>query len=280
MDERPSHLRLARGPLALGGPPLVMGIVNVTGDSFYAPARTPDPEQAVRRGLALAAAGAAIVDVGGLTAQPGAPIGEDEEAARVVPVVEALRARSEVVVSVDTYRTGVAEAVLAAGAEIVNDHSGLSEPALADAVARHRAALVVTHLGPPPKAPQSRKYAIRPDEIARFLRQRAALAVEHGVAQDAILLDPGLGFGKTVESDLATLRALPELRRLGQPLLLACSHKEVTAAPLGLPESALEGTAAVVAVAAFLGVELLRLHDLPFMERVARMAWLLRPERE
>ena len=114
------------------------------------------------------------------------------------------------------------------------------------------------------------------DEIAAFLIERAGRARAAGVAADAMLVDPGLGFGKDTATDLETLRALPRLAALGYPLLLAPSHKEVTAEPLGLPESALEGTAAVVAVAAYLGVAVLRVHDLPFMGHVATMGWLLR----
>ena len=113
-------------------------------------------------------------------------------------------------------------------------------------------------------------------EIAEFLTARAETAVAAGVPTAGILIDPGLGFGKDIDTDLDTLRHLPALVGLGYPVLLACSHKEVTAAPLGLPESALEGTAAVTAVAAYLGVAVLRLHDLPFMAHAARMGWLMR----
>jgi dihydropteroate synthase len=212
-----------------------------------------------------------------MTAQPGRPVSEQEEAARVVPVIAELRRRTDAVISVDTYRAGVAAAALAAGAELVNDHTGLTDPELAGAVAAHDAGLVITHLGLRPKQAQAGRYAISVDAIAGVLAERAGQAVDAGVRRDAILVDPGLGFGKDTASDLDTLRRLPELCRLGFPVLVACSHKEVTAEPLGLPELTLEGTAAVVAVAAFLGVAVLRLHDLPFMARVARMGWLLRP---
>jgi dihydropteroate synthase len=270
-------LVLAGRRLPLDGPPRVMGILNVTHDSFYRQAGTEDPAAAVEQGLALEAAGAALIDVGGMTAQPGAALDEAEEAARVVPVIRELRARSDAVLSVDTYRPAVAEAALSAGADLVNDHTGLAEPGLAEVVAEHDAGLVVTHLGLRPKATQDGRYTIAVDDIAAFLRERTARATAAGVRGDAILVDPGLGFGKSTATDLETLRRLPELTALGFPLLLACSHKEVTAEPLGLPESSLEGTAAVVAVAAYLGVAVLRLHDLPFMARVAEMGWLLRP---
>jgi len=255
-----------------------MGIVNVTPDSFYDGGATAEPEAAIDRGLALIGAGAAIVDVGGMTARPGRELTVDEELARVLPVLAGLRARSDAVLSVDTYRAAVAERVLDAGADLVNDHTGLSDPEMAGTVAARDAGIVVTHLGLAPKQVQGGRYGVSAARIADALGEGAAEARAAGVREDAILLDPGLGFGKDTASDLDTLRNLPALTALGYPLLLSCSHKEVTAEPLGLPEASLEGTAAVVAVAAFLGVRVLRLHDLPFMERVARMAWLMRDD--
>ncbi len=253
-----------------------MAIVNVTPDSFYDRGRTADPAAAVGRGLDMVAAGADLLDVGGMTAQPGDAIPAAAEIARVVPVVRGLRGRTDVPIAVDTYRAEIADAALAAGADLVNDHTGLSDPDLAAIVARHGAGLVVTHLGLDPKQVRDGRYAVAFDDIARFLADRAGRAQAAGVRPEGLLVDPGLGFGKDTATDLETLRRLPELRALGHPVLLAPSHKEVTAEPLGLPEDALEGTAGVVAVAAYLGVDVLRLHDLPFMARVARMGWLLR----
>jgi len=271
-------LALAHRSLDVAAGPLLMGIVNVTPDSFYDNGRTADPARAVERALQLAANGASVVDVGGMTAQPGSELEPAAELARVLPVIEGIRsAGCDVVVSVDTYRAPVAAAALDAGADIVNDHTGLSDPGLAAAVAGRGGGLVITHLGLAPKQVQGGRYDISPTAIAGFLSERARAATTAGVDPAAIVLDPGLGFGKSTATDLATLRALPRLLGLGHPLLLACSHKEVTAEPLGLPESNIEGTAAVVAVAAFLGVQLLRVHDLPYMARVAAMAALLRP---
>jgi dihydropteroate synthase len=269
------ELRFAKRSLALGGPPRIMAIVNVTPDSFYDRGLTADPAAAVERGLELVAAGADVLDVGGMTAQPGEPVATADEAARVVPVVEELRRRTDVPIAVDTYRAAVADAALAAGADLVNDHTGLSDPDLAPAVAGHGGGLVVTHLGLEPKQVQDGRYTVRFDDIAAHLAERAERALAAGVRRDALLVDPGLGFGKDTATDLESVRRLPELRRLGFPVLLAPSHKEVTAEPLGLPEDALEGTAGIVAVAAYQGVDVLRLHDLPFMARVARMAWLV-----
>ena len=274
----PVSLQFATRSLPLGGPPHVMGIVNVTPDSFYDKGATSDADSAVERGLELWRSGTAIVDVGGMTAQPGDLLSVEDEAARVVPVVAELRRRGDGVISVDTYRAGVAAAALDAGADLVNDHTGLTDPDLAAVVAERDAGLVVTHLGLEPKQPQQGRYGLAVEGIAEFLIERARQAATAGVRSDAILVDPGLGFGKDTATDLETLRRLPQLIGLGYPLLLACSHKEVTAEPLGLPEASMEGTAAVAAVAAFLGVAVLRLHDLPFMARVARMGWLLRAD--
>jgi dihydropteroate synthase len=271
-------LRLAHRSLALDGPPRMMGIVNVTPDSFYDRGLTADADAAVGRGMSLAAAGAGVLDVGGMTAQPGRVLAEDEEIARVEPVIRALRAALDLPISVDTYRAGVAAAALRAGADLVNDHTGLSDAGMAAVVAEHRAGLVVTHLGLAPKQEQTARHAVTVDEIAAFLVERAERARAVGVAADAILVDPGLGFGKDTRTDLQTLAELPRLAGLGYPLLLAPSHKEVTAEPLGLDESALEGTAAVVALAAYLGAAVLRVHDLPFMAHVARMGWLIRDQ--
>jgi dihydropteroate synthase len=269
-------LRLAHRSVALDGTPCMMGIVNVTPDSFYDRGATTTPEAAVARGLELVRAGAGIIDVGGMTAQPGRVLTEGEEIARIEGVVAALRARLDVPISIDTYRAPVADAALRAGADIVNDHTGLTDPDMAATIAGHRAGLVVTHLSLRPKQVQEGRHAVSVDDIAEFLVTRADAARAAGVGAEAILVDPGLGFGKDTATDLRTLAELPRLASLGYPLLLAPSHKEVTAEPLGLDESSLEGTAAVVALAAYLGVAVLRVHDLPFMAHVARMAWLVR----
>jgi dihydropteroate synthase len=270
------ELVFAHRSLALGGPPRIMGIVNVTPDSFYDRGLTADPAAAVARGLEMVATGADLLDIGGMTAQPGDPIPVAAEIDRVVPVVRALRERVDVPIAVDTYRAEVAAAALAAGADLVNDHTGLSDPELAAAVGAAGGGLVVTHLGIAPKQEQDGRYALPFERVAAALSELADRARGAGVRREAIVIDPGLGFGKDTATDLEAVRRLPELRALGYPVLLAPSHKEVTAEPLGLPEDALEGTAAVVAVAAYLGVDLLRVHDLPFMAHVARMGSLLR----
>src|SRR3954447_16675932 len=171
--------------------PLLMGIVNVTPDSFYDNGLTANPEQAVERALQLAENGASVVDVGGMTARPGSELDPDQELARVLPVIEGIRAAGcEVVVSVDTYRAAVAAAALDAGADIVNDHTGLSDPELAPAVAERGGGLVITHLGLAPKQVQGGRYDISPAEIAAFLSERAERATAAGVDAGAIVVDP------------------------------------------------------------------------------------------
>src|SRR6185437_8405205 len=223
-ERRRMTLRLAHRSLPLDGPPCMMGIVNVTPDSFYDRGATAAPDAAVARGLELVRAGAGIVDVGGMTAQPGRVLSEDEEIDRVAGVVAALRARLDVPISIDTYRARVADAALRAGADIVNDHTGLTDPDMAATIAGHRAGLVVTHLSIAPKQVQEGRHAVPVDDIAEFLVTRADAARAAGVDADAILVDPGLGFGKDTATDLRTLAELPRLSLLGYPLLLAPSH--------------------------------------------------------
>jgi len=272
------ELAFAHRSLVVGDRTRVMAIVNVTPDSFYDRGLTADPRDAVAYALERVAAGADLLDVGGMTARPGEPIAAAAEIDRVVPVVRELRGRVDVPIAVDTYRAAVADAALAAGADLVNDHTGLSDPALAGVVAAHGAGIVLTHLGIAPKQEQDGRYAISFDRIAAMLGELAERAVAAGVRPGSIVVDPGLGFGKDTATDLEAIRRLPELRALGYPVLLAPSHKEVTAEPLGLAEDALEGTAAVVAVAAYLGADIVRVHDLPFMAHVARMGSILRSE--
>ncbi len=185
----------------------MMGIVNVTTDSFYDRGATASAADAVAHGLALLDRGAGALDVGGMTAQPGDELDPSIEAARVVPVIEQLRARTDAVIAVDTYRAPVAAAALEAGADLVNDHTGLSDPGMAAAVAAAGAGLVITHLGLRPKQPRAGTYSISVPEIAEFLTSRAETAVAAGVPAAGILIDPGLGFGKDIDTDLDTLAA-------------------------------------------------------------------------
>jgi dihydropteroate synthase len=237
-----------------------MGIVNASPDSFSDPgARTL--EQLVAKALAQVEAGADIVDVGGesgVTDRP--PISADEECARVLPLVERLVAEG-VTISVDTWKPEVAEAVLAAGASLVNDVSGLRDPAVADACARHDAGLVVMHTRAEPKVKSFPGYDDVVADVRDFLGERVALARERGVAADRIVIDPGPDFAKTPAETVELLRRLDELRELGCPIMLALSRKDFIGALAGRrPADRLGGTLGAIAALAH-HASILRVHD-------------------
>ena len=252
----------------------LMGIVNVTPDSFSGDGLAHDPVAAVRQGLEMAAAGADILDVGGESTRPGhTPISAEEEIARAVPVVARLVREAGVPVSIDTSKLAVAEAALAAGAAIVNDVWGLQRaPGIAALAATAGAGLVLMH------NQQGHQYGDLLAEVAARLRRSLAAATAAGVPRERILLDPGIGFGKTSEQNLQVLRHLDRLRALGQPLLVGVSRKSFLARSFGLeePEARLDGTAAAVAAAVLRGADVVRIHDVERMARVVRVAEGLR----
>ncbi len=245
------------------GRPLIMGIVNAGADSFSDAARLDTLERQVQRGLELVAEGADLIDVGaesGVTYTPAAA--PDDEAARVVPLVERLAAEG-VGVSVDTWKPEVARAALEAGAVMLNDVSGLRDPALADLCARSGAALVVMHTRAEPKRKVlDHPYADVGADVAAFLRERMALARDRGVAEEQLVVDPGPDFAKTPEQTVAALRALPALAELGRPILLAVSRKDFVGALTGRrPAERVAGTLAALAHGVDGGAHLLRVHD-------------------
>jgi dihydropteroate synthase len=245
------------------GQPALMGIVNATPDSFSDRQGAKDPGELVERGLALKIEGAAIVDVGGESGRTDREaVSEQVEAERIVPVIAGLVAK-DVTVSVDTWRPGPARAALEAGAVMVNDVSGLAEPQLARLCAEYGAALVITHTRVEPKV---KEYADLPDvmrDVRIFLEGRIALAREHGVGEDQLLLDPGLDLGKQVGESVEILTRLGELESLDRPLLLAISRKDfIGAITYKRPAERDPGTLGAVEPALDLGVgSLLRVHD-------------------
>jgi dihydropteroate synthase len=252
----------------------VMGIVNVTPDSFYE--RVDGPVAAVAQARAMVRDGAAFVDVGGQSYADGnAPVAADEERARVVPAVRAIvAARLDVTLSIDTFTASVADAALAAGAHLINDCSGLSDPALPEAVAKHGAGLVVMHLKGRlnERDPESYCYGDALAEIVDFLYERTERAVAGGVARDAIVVDPGLEFGKEPHTDLDILERFGELRALGYPIVLAASRKSFLARIFDCPTSELllpSLGAAAIGIAA--GARLVRAHDVAETAKLARM---------
>jgi dihydropteroate synthase len=256
-------LRARDRELRLGDRPWLMGIVNATPDSFSDGGRHPTLEDRVALARDLLAAGADVIDVGGesgVTNRP--PVAADVEIARVVPVIERL-ARDGALVSVDTYKPAVAEAAIAAGAAIVNDVSGLRHPEIADVCAGSGAALVITHTrGAPKEKVLDHHSADVAAEVADFLRERMALAQEHGVTAEQIMLDPGPDFGKNPAQTIALLRGLHDLHALGRPLLLAVSRKDfVGALTERRPTERLAGTLAALGHGADAGAHVFRVHD-------------------
>jgi dihydropteroate synthase len=262
----------------------VMGIVNVTPDSFSDGGECADAAAAVARALAMIDAGAAAVDIGGESTRPGAePVGADEELRRVVPVVREIRAlRPEAVISVDTTKRAVAAAAVAAGADMINDISGLqADPGLAELAAATGAGLVLMHLrGTPQTMQRDTHYGDLLGEIRVFLEAAMARAMAAGVAREAILLDPGIGFAKDAAQSLAILAKVATLQAMGRPLLVGPSRKSFLAPLLdGAPPSArLWGTAGAVAWLAGQGVDVVRVHDVREMAEMLRVLGRLRSE--
>ncbi len=244
--------------------PVVMGIVNATPDSFSDGGRYRGLEALVARGYALHEAGAKIIDVGGESGVTHrAAVAAEEEARRVVPVVERLAAAG-MAVSVDTWKAPVARAALTAGAVMVNDVSGLRDPAMAEVCARAGAHLVITHTRAAPKRKEFPIYADVVADVVAFLRERVAAAVAAGVERERIVVDPGLDLAKTPAQSVEVLRRLGELRALERPILLAASRKDFVGALTGrAPRARLAGTLAAVACGVGAGAAMLRVHDVP-----------------
>jgi dihydropteroate synthase len=244
----------------------VMGILNVTPDSFSDGGRFLDPARAIEHGLALARQGAAILDVGGESTRPGAePVDAAEERRRVVPVIDGLRAAgTRARISIDTSKASVAEAALAAGADIVNDVTALrGDPEMGPLIARRGAGCVLMHmLGEPRTMQRDPRYGDVVSEVARFLGERLDAAVGHGIARERIWLDPGIGFGKTVAHNLELLSGLPELGALGRPLVVGTSRKsflgELTGRDFG---GRVAATVATTVLAYERGARVFRVHD-------------------
>ena len=276
MSRRRFTLRAGAHELALGGRTLIMGIVNVTPDSFSDGGAFLDPAAAVEHGLRLAAEGADILDVGGESTRPGAaPVPLEEELRRVVPVVRGLAACCAVPVSVDTTKAAVARAALAEGAAIVNDVSALRfDPALGPVVAAAGAALVLMHMrGEPRTMQQGPRYDDLLGEVRAELAAALARAAAAGVDPARTIVDPGIGFGKSLEHNLELLERLGELEALGRPVLVGPSRKSfiggITGAP---PAERVEGTIAACCLAAARGAHAVRVHDVAAVRRALTVA--------
>lgn len=253
----------------------IMGILNVTPDSFSDGGLYMQPTEALRHALALVADGADIIDVGGQSSRPGADhVSEDEELRRVLPVVEMLAEEWPGPISIDTSSARVAGETLAAGAGIVNDIAGFSgDPALQGVTAGHGAACILMHMrGAPATMQEEPSYDDLIGEIAGFLADGVKRALAAGIAEDQIAVDPGIGFGKTTKHNLAILKHLPELKVLGKPIVIGTSRKSFIGNVLDVPvEERLEGTIATAAYAVAQGARIVRVHDVGPIARAVRM---------
>ena len=264
--------------LALGERTVIMGVINVTPDSFSDGGQLLDPNRAIDAGVQMVADGADLLDVGGESTRPGAePLDEHEERRRVLPVIEGLSARVTVPISIDTYKPAVADAALRAGASIVNDISGLRyEPDLADVIARNRAIVVLMHTrGRSRDMYREADYHDVVDEVLDELRESVAFATGAGIHSDRVIVDPGLGFAKEASHTYEALARLDEFSELGRPLLVGPSRKRFLTRALGgdVPASGRDwATAAAVTAAVLAGAHIVRVHAVREMAQVARVS--------
>jgi dihydropteroate synthase len=277
------RLRLPASTLILGERTLLMGVLNVTPDSFSDGGRHFDPQSAIARALELERAGADILDIGGESTRPGAaPVSASEELARILPVLDGLRGKLRIPISLDTQKAAVAEAGIAAGAQIINDVSALrTDPDLADVVRRHRVGLVLMHMRGTPGTMQQGPFArdvMR--DVVTGLRAAITRARRAKIDRSRLVLDPGIGFGKSFEQNCELLARLSELARLDYPLLVGTSRKAFIGWLLGRKKKEeswpvgkrLWGTAATVVASIFGGAHIVRVHDVAEMAEVARVA--------
>lgn len=268
-------------PVEFGRRTYLMGILNVTPDSFSDGGRFFDQTDAVLHGFQMIKDGADILDVGGESTRPGAErISAEEETGRVVPVIRKLRQKSRIPVSIDTYKSSVALDALKAGANIVNDITGLhADPAMADIIAKQGASVVIMHIKGTPKDMQANpSYDDLVGEVYGYLSDAVEAAKSKGIKQ--VMIDPGIGFGKTADHNLELIARLAEFRKIGVPVLIGVSRKSFIGKILDTPvESRLEGTAAAVTASILNGADIVRVHDVREMRRVALVADAIRRQR-
>ena len=275
------EVMLRSGTLKLGERTLVMGVLNVTPDSFSDGGGFLEPQRAIQHALAMERAGADLLDIGGESTRPGSQgTPAADELARILPVLQGLRGKLKIPISVDTRKAEVADAALSAGAQILNDVSGLKNDArIADVAAQYGVPLILMHMRGEPAMMQKGPFArdvIR--DVLQGLRASVTKARRAGLRKSQIIVDPGIGFGKSFEQNYELLRKLPEIAKLGYPVLVGTSRKGFLGATLArdgkpLPlEQRIWGTAATVAASILGGAHIVRVHDVPEMVQVARVA--------
>ena len=265
-----------RRKLLLRGRTSIMGILNVTPDSFYDKGKFFDLRSAVRHALDMERAGADIIDVGGESTRPGAmDVSQDEELRRVIPVIRAISKRVKAAISIDTRKSQVADLALKSGASIVNDVSALRfDSKMPDVVARHRAFIILMHMKGMPKDMQINPvYGDVVKDIIKSLKTSIGIAKRSGIKANKIIIDPGIGFGKTVRHNLKILRRLRSFKELGYPLCIGTSRKYFIGKILGSkdPEDRLMGSLATAAIAAANGADIVRVHDVNLTRQIVRM---------
>ena len=274
-ESRPETWECAGRILSIAGRPLVMGILNVTPDSFSDGGMHADADSAVEHGRKMLRDGADIIDVGGESSRPGAePVSAEEETRRIIPVIRALAADGATI-SVDTYKSRVAREAIAAGATIINDITAMTgDPQMAEVAAESKAGVVLMHMQGTPRTMQiAPAYTDVVEEVATWLEQRIKYAVERGIRAEAIALDPGIGFGKTVEHNLSLLAGLRRFAAIGRPVVIGVSRKSFLGRLTGQPverRTAASVAAAVMAIAN--GADILRVHDVEETRDAVRVA--------
>jgi len=271
------RLRLPSRTLELGKRTLVMGVLNVTPDSFSDGGLFDDADAAVSRALEMESAGADIVDIGGESTRPGSErVSAKEQLRRILPVLEKVRGRLRIPISIDTSSAEVAESAIAAGAEILNDVTGLrGDPRLAEVAARRRLPVILMHMHGEPRTMQTKPFARNVvSDVKSGLRRSVTLARRAGIATSQIVLDPGIGFGKSYAQDYELIARLPELSKIGFPLLVGASRKKFIGRVLGgrPVTQRVYGTAAAVTASILGGAHIVRVHDVAEMVQVARVA--------
>jgi dihydropteroate synthase len=275
------RLKLPSGTVVLGRRTLLMGVLNVTPDSFSDGGSFLDPQLAIGHATAMEQAGADLIDIGGESTRPGSTgTAADTELARILPVLEGLRGALKIPISIDTRKSQVAEAAISAGAQIINDVSGLrSDPRIAEVAHRRGVPLILMHMHGEPQTMQKKPFArdVMKD-VTQGLRASISIARKAGVAKSQIIIDPGIGFGKSFEQNYELLRKLPALAKLGYPLLVGTSRKGFLGATLARDgkaapaEERLWGTAATLTASILGGAHIVRVHDVEEMTQVARVA--------
>ena len=254
---------------------LIMGVLNLTPDSFFDAGRYYDPDEAIVRAQEMVEQGADIIDIGGESTRPGAePVQEEIELARILPVIRRLVGEIEIPLSVDTYKSGVASRALREGAAMINDISGFHfDPHMPQVVAEFQVPVVVMHTAGKPKTMQQQAcYQELINDIIAYLEEGVQVGLAAGISPDKFIIDPGLGFGKTRANNLRILRELPQFQSLDKPIMIGASRKSFIGKVLDLPlEERLEGSLAAAAVAIFNGANIIRTHDVKETRRVAMM---------